>query len=109
VRELRNVIERASILSDTSEIASESIHFNTKPLCCGQQCHPVPQTVCERPLKEQVGDYERNIVLDTLNSTSSVRQAARKLALSHTALLKKIQKYRLSQKKTASFWEPAQP
>lgn len=109
VRELRNVIERASILSDSSEIASEAIHFHAKPLCCGQQCHPVPQTVRERPLKELVGDFERNIVLDTLNSTSSVRQAARKLALSHTALLKKIQKYRLSHKKTASFWEPAQP
>jgi transcriptional regulator of aroF, aroG, tyrA and aromatic amino acid transport len=109
VRELRNVIERASILSDSSEIAPEAIHFHTKPLCCGQPCHPVPKTVRERPLKELVGDYERNIVLDTLNSTSSVRQAARKLALSHTALLKKIQKYQLSHKKTASFWESAQP
>ncbi len=105
VRELRNVIERASILSDSVRVTAESIHFNTKPLCCGQQCHPV-QKKPKRPLKEMVSAYEMNLVLETLNSTSSIRQAARKLHLSHTALLRKIEKYQLN-KKEASCWESA--
>jgi transcriptional regulator of aroF, aroG, tyrA and aromatic amino acid transport len=109
VRELRNVIERASILSDSNKISTEAVNFHRKPLCCDQQSSPVQKTVSERPLKELVGTYEMNIVLETLNAASSIRQAARELDLSHTALLKKIKKYRLCQKEKASYWAPSPP
>lgn len=105
VRELRNVIERASILSDSSEITTEAIHFHTKPLRCGQRCHPIPKALRHEPLKELVGDYEKRILLETLNATSSIRQAAIELHISHTALLRKIQKYQLRQPQKTSHWE----
>lgn len=104
VRELCNVIERASILSDSSKITSDAIHFSAKPLSCGKQCHPVPKAMNEKPLKALVGDYEVQILLDALNSTLSIRQAAKKLGLSHTALLRKIQKYSLYPQKGDTQW-----
>ncbi|WP_229591447.1 sigma 54-interacting transcriptional regulator [Pseudodesulfovibrio sediminis] len=105
VRELRNVIERASILSDSSKITTEVIHFNTKPLGCGQRCRTIPPIETDKPLKELIGKYERELLLDALNSTTSIRSAAKKLDLSHTALLRKIQKYQLRNTMENSPWE----
>jgi transcriptional regulator of aroF, aroG, tyrA and aromatic amino acid transport len=49
------------------------------------------------------------ILLDALNSTLSIRQAAKKLGLSHTALLRKIQKYPLLHKKGDTRWGIVSP
>lgn len=96
VRELKNVIERASVLSDTDEIQVDSIlisHENARPESRGGY-HENPDKA-NQSLKDRVGFYEATILLDTLNTTSSVRQAAKKLSISHTALLRKIDKYKL--------------
>jgi transcriptional regulator of aroF, aroG, tyrA and aromatic amino acid transport len=42
-----------------------------------------------------VAELERRILLDTLKSTKSIRQAARRLQISHPALLKKMRKYHI--------------
>lgn len=105
VRELRNVIERASILSDSSRITDEAIHFNVKPLCCGQQCHPAPVARVKKDLRKLMGAYEMDLLLDALNSTSSIRKAAKRLGLSHTALLRKIRKYQLRTAVKNTSWE----
>lgn len=109
VRELQNVIERASILSDSSEIKREDIHLSTKPHSCGKQCQVTPALTGNKPLKELVGSYEMKLLLETLNSTSSIRKAAKKLGLSHTALLKKIQKYHLRNESKNLPWQPTPP
>ena len=105
VRELKNVIERASILSDSSEIQSDSILISHE-----RHEHNGLSGYKENPdktmqlLKDRVGSYETVILLDTLNASSSVRQAARKLGISHTALLRKIEKYRLRNGNKKNQW-----
>jgi len=94
VRELKNVIERAAVLSDREDIGADFILLN--PHSGGP--HPAPLAAggsVDRSLKELVGRYEREILLQTLNKAKSVREASRLLVLSHTALLKKIAKYKI--------------
>ncbi len=105
VRELQNVIERASILSDSSQIKAETIHLSSKPLCCGNQCQSNKTLKKEQNLKDMVGKFEMKILLEALNSTSSIRKAAKGLNLSHTSLLKKIEKYRLRNVNKDAPWE----
>ncbi|WP_319778136.1 sigma 54-interacting transcriptional regulator [Maridesulfovibrio sp.] len=107
VRELQNVIERASIFSNSNEISADSIHLNSKQQStCGQKCKAVPTTLQNgMSLKEMIGKYETKILLEALNSTSSIRKAAQKLGISHTALLKKIEKHKLRNESSVSPWE----
>lgn len=108
VRELQNVIERAAIISDSSEISANSIHLNSKPVRCSKQCRTQPTVSEDTPLKDMVGSYEMGILLEALNSTSSIRKAAKKLNISHTALLKKIEKHQLHNDSKIVPWEPRQ-
>ena len=110
VRELKNVIERAAVLSDSEIISVDSILLShetaghTTRLNC-----PDIAKVESISLKELVGSYELEILLLTLNSTSSIREAARKLRLSHTALLKKVEKYQIGCKSKPNLWSKKQP
>lgn len=104
VRELKNVIERAAVLSDSEDIGVESILLSHET--AGHN-HPEIAKVGTIALKELMGSYEMEILLLTLNSTSSIREAARKLRLSHTALLKKIEKYQLDCRSKSSQWNKA--
>lgn len=94
VRELKNVIERASIISDKDCIDSDSIVFG----------HEIEQTIKglartgsigdrRQTLKDAVGKFEKNLIETELEKQASVRQCARAFGLSHTALLKKLKKY----------------
>ncbi|WP_051677004.1 sigma 54-interacting transcriptional regulator [Maridesulfovibrio frigidus] len=95
VRELQNVIERASLLSDSSEIGTNAICPNAEPKgYCDRGCS-VPNEINGKPLKKLIANYEISILIDALNSTASIRKAATKLGISHTALLKKIEKHEL--------------
>ena len=105
VRELQNVIERASIISDSGEIMAEAIHLDPKPLFCNKQCQIRPVEGPESSLKGLVDSYEMKILLDALNATSSIRKAAKRLNISHTALLKKIEKHQLSCDNRTAPWE----
>jgi transcriptional regulator of aroF, aroG, tyrA and aromatic amino acid transport len=96
VRELKNMIERASVLSDTDHIGREAILPSHGTLHNSSRNCSVFKEKGGGSLKKYVGEYETGILIDTLNSTTSIRQAAKILGLSHTALLKKIGKYHLS-------------
>jgi transcriptional regulator of aroF, aroG, tyrA and aromatic amino acid transport len=97
VRELRNVIERAAILSESSTIEIASILFShelgrggagaSKGMACedNDQCN----------LKAVMAEYEKGIVAAMLEKCRSKRQAARRLGISHTALINKLKKHRL--------------
>lgn len=92
VRELRNVIERAAILSGSEQIGADSILFSFelgKPL---QTAAGPPTAELDGPLSEQVGRYERLLIDQALAQTPSIRQAAKLLGISHSALLKKLAK-----------------
>lgn len=110
VRELKNVIERASILSDSDEIHIDSILISHERADqSGQLTSHVHQDNTLQSLKERVGSYETVLLLETLNASTSVRQAAKKLHISHTALLKKIGKYQLQPGNNTYHWKKKAP
>jgi TyrR family helix-turn-helix protein len=45
-------------------------------------------------LKEQINTYEKKIVMEALQTSRSIREAARRLSISHTALLNKLKKWK---------------
>jgi transcriptional regulator of aroF, aroG, tyrA and aromatic amino acid transport len=85
VRELRNVIERSVYLYLEEEKELKKVHIENKPTSKG--------TTNAVGLKERMEAYEREIVAEALKRCQSVRQAARDLGISHTALLRKMRKY----------------
>ncbi len=93
LRELRNVIERAAILSGSEQISSASIRFSFELSPTDDRS---AGTGSSEPLASQVERLERRIIDEALQSSPSKRQAARLLGMSHTALLKRLKKYQPS-------------
>ncbi|OGR25617.1 MAG: Fis family transcriptional regulator [Desulfobacterales bacterium RIFOXYA12_FULL_46_15] len=94
IRELKNVIERASIISDKDIIDENWILFG----------HDIERTIRGlkatsfndlqiHSLKEMVGSYEKGIIKSALKKYPSIRKSAKALKLSHTAIINKIKKY----------------
>ncbi|MFH0783141.1 MAG: sigma 54-interacting transcriptional regulator [Pseudomonadota bacterium] len=106
VRELKNVIERAAVLSDMTIIGVEAILLGQETLGTGNRNNVglLQRGDGTRPLKDLVGYYETEILLETLNASASIREAARRLGVSHTALLKKIGKYKISSGNKNNQW-----
>ncbi|MEJ2640712.1 MAG: sigma 54-interacting transcriptional regulator [Desulfosarcinaceae bacterium] len=92
VRELKNVVERAAILADGELIGVENILFSHEMPARAASGVPVDKTA---PLKSLVADYEKQLIKAALQQHSSIRRTAVALGLSHTALIKKVHKYRL--------------
>lgn len=109
VRELKNVIERASVLSDSDKIGVEAILLN--PEATSQMASGGFGLVegDKASLKDLIGHYEMEILLDILNASPSIRQAAQRLSISHTALLKKIDKYKLQCGNNSDQWHEKEP
>lgn len=93
VRELKNVVERAAILSEGDIIPPERILFSHELNQLAD--HTVPEKTPEAAaaLKTQVAELEKRIIRQTLRNRKTIRQAAKVLAISHTALIKKMRKY----------------
>jgi transcriptional regulator of aroF, aroG, tyrA and aromatic amino acid transport len=94
VRELKHVIERAAILCDGARIGGEHILFSFEIGDSIGRARPAGSSA-EKPLKVLLGSYEKDIISETLKNSGSIRQAARALGVSHTALLNKLRKHRL--------------
>lgn len=98
VRELKNVVERAAILSESDCIEVDTILYSHE--LAGGSC-PVVETQLDRigpgpNLAAQVAEFEKKLIRSALKEATSIRQTARHLGLSHTALLNKMKKHRLN-------------
>lgn len=97
IRELKNVIERASILSDSDRIKTDHILFSFE---IGKNIKDMKTRLYRNDLngetlKSSLGRYERKIITRILKKAPSIRKAAKSLGISHTALLNKIKKHRI--------------
>ncbi len=94
IRELKNVVERAAIFCDGPVIDVDSIFFSHE-----MQNIPLPvqddSRLNRHPLKEQVAELEKKIIISTLKKATTIRQSAKLLGLSHPALINKMKKYRI--------------
>ena len=100
IRELKNVVERAAILSESDHIEVDTILFSHE-IVGGNYRGLKPSLVNARfshKLATQMAEFEKGIIRVALQDTTSIRKAARNLGLSHTALLNKMKKYKLKMK-----------
>lgn len=100
VRELRNVIERGAILSSSEEIAADRILFAEE---LGRAMKGIQEpgsgalgTLGSDPLPVLVDRHEKQILVEALGESKSIRKVARLLGVSHTTLLNKMKKHGLS-------------
>ncbi|MFO8164108.1 MAG: sigma 54-interacting transcriptional regulator [Desulfatiglandales bacterium] len=94
VRELKNVIERAAILCDKDTIDIDYILFSHEIGKKKQVAKSLvlPDKVKGQSLKESISKYEKEIIMEALANSRSMRGAAKLLGMSHTALLRKLKK-----------------
>lgn len=96
IRELKNVVERAAIISDDEEVDQGCVLFSHElESGFGAVDGYAPGRGNGHALKDQVETYEKRLIADALKSFGSVRATARALRISHTALLKKVHKYKI--------------
>ena len=95
IRELKNVIERGAILCDGDRIQEHCILFSDEIGFTASARPENPDQPSGESLKILVGRYEKQIIREMLKKTDSLRQAARFLGLSHTALINKVKKHGL--------------
>lgn len=107
VRELKNKVERISLMINKSEIMLTDIENEMDEAEKGQgkknrnsstlriEKIPVAKDKEIQPLKEQIEEFERNIIISTLEQFSSIRKAAKALYLDQSSLVRKMQKYQI--------------
>ncbi len=112
VRELKNIIERALLLSDFETINQVELGDDTQPAPALQPFEPESNTADSAPpphaperhtneapdldkgLKEVVGEYEKQVILDCLNTCNwQTKRAAEQLSLPLSTLNHKMRKY----------------
>ncbi len=97
VRELKNVVERAAILCEEDRISEDCVLFSHE---IGKGIHDVKTAAGTdllgvTNLKYAIARYEKQIIQQTLSQSRSIRQSAKSLSISHTALLNKIKKHHI--------------
>lgn len=94
VRELRNVIERAVILCSAEQVDAESIIISFDSSKTIEELRSQSNDFLEQcSLHAMLDRYEKQIITAALAGSQSIRKAAQKLDISHTALLKKMKKH----------------
>jgi two-component system response regulator AtoC len=96
VRELENTIERALILTETSQIEADALHLGAATANGGGGANGALPEDSDLSIKRQTVLLERTLIQRALAQTGGNRtRAARLLQLSHRALLYKIREYEL--------------
>ncbi len=96
VRELKNVIERAAILTPRGPVNQDAILFSFELAAGNRPDSAIQALELEgRDLRRLLAEYERRILACVLEKAPSIRQAARRLGISHTTLLNKLRRYEL--------------
>ncbi|MCY9845971.1 sigma-54-dependent Fis family transcriptional regulator [Vibrio caribbeanicus] len=112
VRELKNIIERALLLSDFETINQIELgEVPEEPTISQVSSEPEPITAqvkevepiisevddASRSLKQAVSDYERTVIIDCLNTTNwQMKRTAEQLSLPLSTLNHKMKKYDIS-------------
>jgi len=97
IRELRNVIERASILCPGGVLEAEHVQFGAgAALALASEPGRGDAEAAQESLAQQVDAFERQVIARRLREATSIREAARSLGVSHTTLLNKMKKLGLA-------------
>jgi len=90
IRELENLIERLSAISDTKEISSEFISFHLNP-----KLH-LTKNFNGLPLEDALFELEKKMIMDAMEKADGVKnQAAKLLKINTSSLYYKLEKFGL--------------
>lgn len=89
IRELRNALERALMLSDDGIIKSDDLVFLNPANQTTRLSLTMPD---ELPLDEMVANFERDVIVKALESTNTRNAAAKKLGITRHSLTHRIKK-----------------
>jgi two-component system, NtrC family, response regulator AtoC len=92
VRELRNIVEGLCISAESEEIAGEHAAYYLEEVSAAQ-----PTT-----LQEHLDETEERVIRRAISKNKTIRDTALLLGISHTTLLRKLQKYGISSKSGTS-------
>ena len=105
VRELRNIIEYAVISTLSSQISPNDLPDNIKenwdlefPLLNDSEFSTYSPKFLptEMSLKSSIEQYEKELILSALKSTTSIRSAAQLLKIDHSSLIRKIRRLNIT-------------
>ena len=94
IRELKNVIERAVVISTKDEITPHDLHIhvhgglNEKPLSTKEKATPLPEN-----LKETLESIEYNYLKSAYEQYGNVRDAAKSLGITASTFVRKRLRY----------------
>lgn len=102
VRELHNAIERIHLCAERSAITREDVFLygNIHPAVSNMP--PSAPKMAEEPsapqasLKTQLAEYEKKLILETLKTTRSMKEAAKALDIDPSTLTRKCQQYQIN-------------
>jgi PAS domain S-box-containing protein len=95
IRELKNIIERLVLLTDEALISKEFFREQIMAKDSDSQIEDTKLATDDKTLKDKLDDYERSIIELTLASTKNMREAASKLGVDLSTLVRKKQKHRI--------------
>ncbi|MFH1215965.1 MAG: sigma-54-dependent Fis family transcriptional regulator [Pseudomonadota bacterium] len=101
VRELENVIQRAVLMCKNSIITENDLIFDTKASSClhNSSLGHFLEQIGEKPLKDLIGDFEREILFHCLQKNDgNVQLASNDLQIGKTGLYDKLKRYGISAK-----------
>lgn len=84
VRELANTIERLVIMGEEDVIGPSSLPTEIRSMA------PQPMLHACQPLKEQVAEFERQLITDAVTKHGSATRAARALGISQSSALRRL-------------------
>ena len=97
VRELQNIVERAMNLCSTDILTSNEISIKSTYNNENNIENIIEYTSEEViSLKDEIEKYEKQVIMKVYNTNKSYRETAKKLGISHTAVMNKIKKYNIT-------------
>jgi len=94
IRELKNIIERLVLMADDAVIDTDLFREN---LMLNETSSPSKLFTEEnKTLKEKIEEYEKEVITTTLALSKNMKEAAEKLGIDISTLVRKKQKYNLS-------------
>ncbi|SHJ17223.1 sigma-54 interaction domain-containing protein [Lutispora thermophila] len=91
VREFQNVLERAIALATKREISAKDIILNYSL---------VPDSgLIDNSLTKSIENLEKKMIVESLKTSNSIREAARNLQVTHTLLINRMKKYGINKDK----------
>ncbi|WP_051348739.1 sigma-54 interaction domain-containing protein [Peribacillus kribbensis] len=92
VRELQNTIERLVLTARVQKIQVSDLPEKL----VGEAAAPMTGEAMEMNLKQEVEEFEKGLIIRALETSSTMREASRKLGVDASTITRKVKKYKIN-------------